>query len=74
MKVRNLLFGFVLAMMFLFASNISSTTAAPTCASECQSTYDACRSGCGFDGECLTQCFDNYRCCKALCLGAHCTN
>jgi hypothetical protein len=76
MKVRNLLFGFILAMMVLFAGNINSTAspAARTCASECQSTYDACKSGCGLDGECLMQCFENYKCCKALCIGAHCTN
>ena len=75
MKVKNLLFAIVLAMMLLCAG-IGSTAnpAPPSCLSECLNTYNLCKSSCGSDPECFTQCWDNYICCRATCRGEHCTN
>lgn len=76
MRIRNLLFGFVLSVMILFVgiNSTAASPAAPSCMSECQSTYDACVSGCNGEPGCKAVCIQAYSCCKLLCMGGHCTD
>jgi len=74
MKIRNLLVGFVLAMMLVFAGNINSTAspAAPSCATVCINNYSACQNYCGGDPACLDQCRADFDCCRIMCHGQEC--
>jgi len=73
MKIRNLLFGFVLSMMVLCASSFTVTSrAAPNCGSSCVQNYNFCKNSCGGDPMCLAQCKDEYDCCQIICHGGTC--
>jgi hypothetical protein len=74
MKIRNLLFGFVLAMMFLFASSFTSISSArPSCEGVCLINYNDCVSSCNGEPGCKPACIEAYSCCKLLCRGGQCT-
>jgi len=72
MKIRNLLVGFVLAMMVLFVGNINSTASPTDCRTECQNGLNICRSNCAGDPDCEAWCVDYYECCRYYCIGAVC--
>lgn len=73
MKIRNLLFGFVLSMMVLCAGSFTVTSrAASNCGSSCVQNYSFCKSTCGGDPMCLAQCKDEYDCCQIICHGGTC--
>lgn len=74
MRMRNLLLGFALAMMVLFAGNVGSISAgpAPSCATECFNNFLACRDSCGGDPVCLAQCHEDKECCTIQCHGGSC--
>ena len=73
MKIRNLLFAFVLATMLL-CTGIGSTAspAAPSCGSNCVQNYNFCKSTCGSDPICLAHCKEEYDCCQLICHGQSC--
>lgn len=76
MKIRNLLVGFVLAMMVLFVG-INSTTAspaAPSCSTTCTSVFNSCKAACGGDVQCVAECQDDYNSCRCGCQGRVCLN
>lgn len=71
MKVRNLLIGFVLAMMVLGAGSFTPTTAKnSSCNQGCTlSVYRPCMEQCApNDFACQNECQRQYECCYSLCL------
>jgi hypothetical protein len=71
MKIRNLLVGFVLAMMVLFAGSFTTNTVKADYNCGCQADYDACRLGCNLDEGCIYWCTAWYNCCMNICNGVH---
>lgn len=71
MKVRNLLFGFVLAMMFVCAGSFKTSTAqAFGCTQFCANAYNACMIECNGNSQCQYQCWLEWDCCKFMCDGS----
>lgn len=71
MKVRNLFFGFVLAMMILGVGSFTPTTAQiHSCNQGCTlSVYRPCMAECApNDVACQDECQRQYECCYSLCL------
>jgi hypothetical protein len=73
MRIRNLVFGFVLAMMFLCAGSFKSNTVEAGCTTFCANNANACMSECDGDPACQDQCRRDYYCCLELCNGQNCT-
>lgn len=70
MKIRNLLIGFVLAMMVLGAGSFTPTTAQNSfCSRSCTNNiYRPCMEECApNDVACQDVCQDNYDCCFYMC-------
>jgi hypothetical protein len=68
MKIRNLLFGFVLAMMFLCAGNFTvNTVKASPCTDYCGYDYNNCMIDCNGSPLCQSRCWRDYNCCIDTC-------
>jgi hypothetical protein len=69
MKIRNLLVGFVLAMMVLFAGSFKTNTAqASGCGDICYRwLIRHCEPECNGDPDCLSACNYDYNCCLYQC-------
>ena len=68
MRIRNLLFGFVLAMMVLFAGSFTTNTVkADGCIYGCMDLYNACEASCNGDRLCIKQCKKDYDECLCGC-------
>lgn len=68
MKIRNLLFGFVLAMLVLCAGSFKiNTTQAFGCTTFCANSYNACMVDCNGDPTCQQSCYVDYECCMNMC-------
>lgn len=64
MKIRNLVFGFVLSVMVLCAGNFTvNTVKASPCTDNCRSIYLDCKAWCSGDPYCLGTCENDYNCC-----------
>jgi len=73
MKIRNLLFGFVLALMVMCAGSFTAISrAAFSCGSNCVQNYNFCKSTCGGNPICLAHCKEEYDCCQLICHGQSC--
>jgi hypothetical protein len=73
MKIRNLLFGFVLSVMLLCAGNFKTNTAqAFGCTTFCANNYNACMIDCNGDPNCQNQCRSEYYCCMNMCNSQPC--
>ena len=73
MKIRNLLFGFVLAMMVLFAGNFrANTVQASACTDFCYNEYRNCMIDCNGAPGCQQTCRDDLYCCIEACNGEEC--
>ena len=72
MKIRNLLVGFVLAMMVLFAGSIRANTAQVTCTQQCAYDHTICMTDCNGAPRCQEICNDDYYCCLKLCNNEPC--
>lgn len=73
MKKRNLLLGFVLAMMVLFAgSSTSARPAATPCTNFCYNEYRNCMIDCNGAPGCQQFCRDELYCCIDNCNGEPC--
>ena len=70
MKIKNLLFGFVLAMMVLCAGSFKSSTVEAGCTTFCANSYNACMIECNSDSNCQYQCWLDWQCCKFMCDGS----
>jgi hypothetical protein len=67
MKIRNLLVGFVLAVMVFCAGSFRTNTAKADYNCGCQANYDACRLACNWDEGCIYWCTVEYNCCMNIC-------
>ena len=68
MRIRNLLFGFALAMMVLCAGSFRTNTAqAFGCTNFCANGYNACMIECNGDTNCQNECRATYYCCMHMC-------
>jgi hypothetical protein len=68
MKIRNLLVGFVLATMILFAGSFqANTTQAFGCTNFCINYYNSCVTECNGNQGCVSSCHDEYVCCYNRC-------
>jgi hypothetical protein len=73
MKIRNLLFGFVLAMTVLFVGSFrANTTQATTCSQFCTYDYNTCMADCNGAPICQQFCRDDYYCCLEICNTGSC--
>jgi hypothetical protein len=74
MKIRNLLAGFVLAMMVLGAGSINSTASpvAPSCMTTCTSVFNSCKASCAGNVQCEAECQADYNSCRCGCQGRVC--
>jgi hypothetical protein len=71
MKIRNLLFGFVLSVMVLCVGSFRANTAqAFGCTTFCANGYNSCMIDCNGDATCQHQCWVDWECCKFLCDGS----
>jgi hypothetical protein len=69
MKIRNLLVGFALAMMVLFAGSFTTTAHTDFCNRFCTlNNYNPCMEGCASgDFACYDACQADYDCCYYMC-------
>jgi hypothetical protein len=70
MRIRNLLLGFVLAMMVLCAGSFKANIATaqnPGCYDFCNASYDWCMTMCGGNQECQQRCVMDYYGCLSMC-------
>lgn len=67
MKIRNLLVGFVLAMMFLCGSFNTNAGQVSPCVLACGDERKACISACNGDPICEHICWSDYYCCRNAC-------
>lgn len=69
MKIKNLVFGFVLSAMVLFAGNFTTNTVkADGCIYGCMDVYNACEAACNGNRACVKQCKrDYYECACSGC-------
>jgi len=67
MRIRNLLVGFVLAMMVLCAGSFKTNTVQAGCTTFCANAYNACMIDCNGDPVCQDQCRADYYCCMNMC-------
>ena len=67
MKIRNLLAGFVLAMMVVFAGSFTTNTVKADSCQTCVDIYNACAAQCNGNSICLKQCKRDYNECLCGC-------
>ena len=67
MKIRNLIFGFVLAMMVMCAGSFRTNTVEAGCTTFCANGYNACMIECNGDTNCQNECRATYYCCMHMC-------
>ena len=73
MKIRNLLFGFVLAMMVMCASSFTmNTVKASPCTDFCIHEYNNCMIDCNGSPLCQQFCRNEYYCCVETCNTGSC--
>ena len=73
MRIKNLLVGFVLALMVMLAGSFTvASPARPSCATVCFNNYIACRNSCAGDPACLAECQADFDCCRIICHGQDC--
>ena len=67
MKIRNLLAGFVLSMMVMFAGSFTTNTVKADSCQPCVDIYNECASFCNGNSICLKQCKKDYNECLCGC-------
>ena len=67
MKIRNLFFGFVLAMFLCASSFTGNTVKANACTDWCANMYNTCTSFCNGNQICMRMCRNDYNCCMEDC-------
>jgi hypothetical protein len=73
MKIRNLLFGFVLSVILLCAGSFrANTVQASACTNFCLHEYNNCMIDCNGAPSCQQICRDDYYCCLEACNGEEC--